>query len=54
MATSGVSPPPPPPPPPRAVNRPYDEQPDFEAEYYRRVPEELQAVGGCAFMSCSS
>eukprot|EP01097_Dermamoeba_algensis_P007509 TRINITY_DN4741_c0_g1_i1.p1 TRINITY_DN4741_c0_g1~~TRINITY_DN4741_c0_g1_i1.p1 ORF type:complete len:114 (-),score=15.29 TRINITY_DN4741_c0_g1_i1:148-489(-) len=36
---------------------PYDEQPDNEAEFYKKAPEEVYkgtGKGGVAFMSCSS
>eukprot|EP00930_Biecheleria_cincta_P000109 TRINITY_DN10022_c1_g1_i1.p1 TRINITY_DN10022_c1_g1~~TRINITY_DN10022_c1_g1_i1.p1 ORF type:complete len:665 (-),score=65.53 TRINITY_DN10022_c1_g1_i1:198-2162(-) len=31
--------------------KPYDEQPEFEAKYYRRAPDEALSKGGVAYMS---
>lgn len=31
--------------------KPYDEQPEMEAKYYRKAPKEAANVGGTGFMS---
>lgn len=35
----------------KLFSRPYDEQPDMEAKYYQRAPQEALERAGCAFMT---
>ena len=35
----------------RVFEKPFDEQPEFEAKYYKKAPQAAFSRGGCAFMS---
>ena len=36
------------------LKRPYDEQPEMEARYFVRTPDDLRGLGGITCMTCSS